>query len=105
MVTQPKKSGGLGIVNFQKHNVALLIKFLDKFYNRADIPWVHLIWSSHYEHKIPHAQNLCGSFWWRDVMKLVENFKEVAVVSPGRGEETLFYFGRINGRSMAPLHL
>jgi hypothetical protein len=38
-------------------------------------------------------------------MKLVENFKEVAVVSPGRGEETLFYFGRINGRSMAPLHL
>jgi hypothetical protein len=33
LVCTPKKCGGLGIVNFQKQNAALLIKFLDKFYN------------------------------------------------------------------------
>jgi hypothetical protein len=35
--------GGLGIVDFQKQNAALLIKFLDKFYNKGDVPWVQLI--------------------------------------------------------------
>jgi hypothetical protein len=31
MVSKPEKSGGLGIVDFQKQNVAMLIKYLDKF--------------------------------------------------------------------------
>jgi hypothetical protein len=34
LVCLPKENGGLGVVNFQKQNAALLIKFLDKFYNR-----------------------------------------------------------------------
>jgi hypothetical protein len=74
MICKPKKSGGLGIVDFQKKNAALLIKFLDKFYNHQDIPWVKLVWHAHYASKVPHAENLCGSFWWRDVLKLVDNF-------------------------------
>jgi hypothetical protein len=43
MVCKPKQSGGLGIVDFQKQNAALLIKFLDKFNNHKDVPWVKLI--------------------------------------------------------------
>jgi hypothetical protein len=39
LVCKPKLKGGLGIVNFQKQNAALLIKFLDKFYNRKALPW------------------------------------------------------------------
>jgi hypothetical protein len=39
LVCLPKKNGGLGVVNFQKQNAALLIKFLDKFYNNMDLPW------------------------------------------------------------------
>jgi hypothetical protein len=39
LVCLPKKNGGLGVVNFQKQNMALLIKFLDKFYNNMDLPW------------------------------------------------------------------
>jgi hypothetical protein len=54
--------GGLGIVNFQKQNAALLIKILDKFYNKRDLPWVNLIWEKHYAGKVPHAESLCGSF-------------------------------------------
>jgi hypothetical protein len=58
----PKEKGGLDVVNFQKQNAALLIKHLDEFYNHRDIPWVHLLWSAYYVSKVPHAENLCGSF-------------------------------------------
>jgi hypothetical protein len=91
MIAKPKQNGGLGIVDFQKQNAALLIKFLDKFYNRKDVPWVNLVWFAHYDNKIPHAENLCGSFWWRDVLKLVDNFRGVAAVTLGMGDTFLFW--------------
>jgi hypothetical protein len=65
MICKPKMRGGLGIVNFQKHNAAFLIKFLDKFYNKRDLPWVSLIWGNHYASRVPHAESLCGSFGGR----------------------------------------
>jgi hypothetical protein len=33
-----KNEGGLGIINIQNQNTTLLMKFLDKFYNHADVP-------------------------------------------------------------------
>jgi hypothetical protein len=95
MICKPKQNGGLGVVDFQKQNAALLLKHLDKFYNHRDIPWVHLIWDAHYDGKIPHAEKLCGSFWWRDVLKLVDNFKGVAGVKHGKGDT--FYIDLIIG--------
>jgi hypothetical protein len=41
--TRSKMKGGLGIVNLRNQNMVLLLKFLDKFYNKRDIPWVNLI--------------------------------------------------------------
>jgi hypothetical protein len=38
-----KEDGGLGIINLRNHNVALLLKFLHKFYKRLDLPWVHIV--------------------------------------------------------------
>jgi hypothetical protein len=90
MVYKPKQSGGLGIVDFQKQYAALLIKFQDKFYNHIDVPWVNLIWHAHYNEKVPHAENLCGSFCWRDVLKLVDNFRGVAAMKLGKGDSFLF---------------
>jgi hypothetical protein len=90
-VCLPKANGGLGVVNFQKQNAALLIKFLDKFYNKMDLPWVSLIWHAHYSDKVPHAEDLCGSFWWRDVMKQVDNFRGISYIKPGRGDTFLFW--------------
>jgi len=37
---RPKDEGGLGILNLQAQNMALLLKFADKFYNRNAAPWV-----------------------------------------------------------------
>jgi hypothetical protein len=90
MVCKPKDKGGLSIVDFQKQNAALLIKFLDKFYNYEEIPWVQLVWDAHYVNRVPHAQDLCGSFWWRDILKLVDNFRGVASVKMGSGNTFLF---------------
>jgi hypothetical protein len=73
MLCKPKNKGGV-VVNFQKHNEDLLLKFLDKFYNKADTPWVKLIWRSYYQSSVPQAENLCGSFWWKDVCKHLDKY-------------------------------
>jgi hypothetical protein len=101
MVCKPKYKGGLGIFNIQKQNAAVLAKFLDKFYNKCELPWVQLICIAHYDGRIPHAENICGSFWWRDVLKQVDNSKVVATVKLGRGDTFHFWYDNwlLNGSS------
>jgi hypothetical protein len=48
LACRPKQKGGLGILDLKKHNEALQMKMLPKFFNKQDIPWVHLIWASRY---------------------------------------------------------
>jgi hypothetical protein len=36
--TKPKRKGGMRAINLRNQNTALLVKHLDKFYNRRDIP-------------------------------------------------------------------
>jgi hypothetical protein len=62
MVCKPKNKGGLGIINLQIKNTALLLKHLHKFYNNEDIPWVHLVRDAYYYQFVPHATVLSGSF-------------------------------------------
>ena len=60
---RPKKEGGLDIIDINKQNKALLMKFLDKFYNHADIPLVKLTWNKLYLNpNTPHGRHLVGSF-------------------------------------------
>jgi hypothetical protein len=71
MVTAPKNKGGLGVKNLYLQNDALLLKHIHKFFNKVDVPWVHLIWSTYYKHKVPHRCTPRGSFWWRDILKVL----------------------------------
>ena len=43
LVTRSKDEGDLGVLDLKSQNEALLLKNLHKFFNRADIPWVHLV--------------------------------------------------------------
>jgi hypothetical protein len=52
---------------------------------------VHLIWFEYYLGAVPHGENLKGSFWWRDVLKQVDNFRGVSFIQPGRGDTFLFW--------------
>jgi hypothetical protein len=36
--SKPKRKGGLGIINLRSQNKALLLKHLDKFYNKKKHP-------------------------------------------------------------------
>lgn len=47
MVTRPKLEGGLGVVNLRTKNDALRMKFLHKFYNKVELPWVQLVWDNY----------------------------------------------------------
>jgi hypothetical protein len=91
MVCKPKKKGGLGVINLKIQNEALLLKFLHKFFNKKDVPWVHLIWNNHYIDKIPHAVDPVGSFWWRDILKLSPILRGISRVQVVDGKTTLFW--------------
>jgi hypothetical protein len=96
--TKPKRKGGLGIINLRAQNQALLLKHLDKFYNKKDIPWVKIIWNSYYSNgEVPHASKDKGSFWWRDVQKLVDQFRGIATCTVGDGTSVLFWSDVWNG--------
>jgi hypothetical protein len=65
MVCIPKEDGGLGVIDLEKQNEALLMKNLDKFFNRKDTPWVSLMWEKYCKNgKLPNSTKK-GSFWWR----------------------------------------
>jgi hypothetical protein len=96
MVCRPTNKGGLGILNLKIQNKGLLLKYLHKFYNKTDTPWVQLLWNS-YTWKIPHAMGPCGSFWWRDVFKLVPIFRGISVCNVGDGSCILFWKDLWNG--------
>jgi len=66
-VVNPKGKEGLGIINLRSQNTTLLLKHLNKLYNKKKIPWMKLVWHAHYSNgEIPHATSDKGSFWWRD---------------------------------------
>jgi len=89
---KPKRKGGLGIINLRSQNKALLLKHLDKFYNKEEIPWVKLIWNAHYPNgQVPHTTTDRGSFWWRDIQKLCDLFRGIVECKIGDGSIVLFW--------------
>jgi hypothetical protein len=91
MICRPKRKGGVGILNLRIQNEGLLLKFLHKFYNKDDTPWVSLVWNAYYSNNIPHVSRPCGSFWWIDVSRLSHLFRGIAKSSIGNGATTLFW--------------
>jgi hypothetical protein len=93
---QAKVQGGLGVINLELQNKALLMKNLHKFYNRADIQWINIIWANHYSHSLPSDKPV-GSFWWRDILKTLEFFKKIAWVEIGDGKTTFLWHDNWDG--------
>lgn len=88
------KEGGLGVINLRVQNESLLLKHLHKFYNHVDIPWVKLVWSKYYsDNWLPSLHGLQrGSLWWRDALKLQQQFKGIATVSLQNGATCLLWY-------------
>jgi hypothetical protein len=67
------------------------MKHLSKFYNRADIPWIHLVWSIYNTTKVPHAARESNFFWWKDVLRLNVIFRGIAKWELGNGSSVCFW--------------
>jgi hypothetical protein len=85
------------VVNLDVQNNALLLKQLDKFYRKADVQWVSLIWHKYYQNVIPHMAREKGSFWWKDILRLHVLYRGVAVCLPSRGDTVAFWEDVIDG--------
>jgi hypothetical protein len=66
------------------------MKHLHKFYNKQDTPWVQLVWN-YYNNEVPHASKLCGSFWWKDIMRLAMKYIPLCKITIGTGDTVLFW--------------
>ena len=91
MVCRSREDGGLRILNIKTQNEALLIKHLHKFFNREDLPWVSLIWECYYSSGNLPGTSKKGSFWWRDIIKLLDKFKGLAKININDGGSSLFW--------------
>lgn len=71
----------------------MLPKFLDKFYNKSDIPWVQLTWSKFYanNHTPLQSRSPVGSFWWKDIINLFSKFVTVVTCKPNKGDTISFW--------------
>lgn len=105
LVCRPKKLGGLGVLNLGIQNEALLLKHLFKFFNKMDVPWVTLIWDTYYASSPPQVTQSYGSFWWRDVMQLYDNFCKLVVPQVHAGDTVVFWLDRWQlGNSAVLMH-
>ena len=98
LVCRPKDQGGLGVINLRVQNQALLMKNLLKFYNHYDIPWVNLIFQAYYNNSnVPHATPNKGSFWWKDCMAHIDDYRGMVSCIIVNGKTILLWKGIWNG--------
>jgi hypothetical protein len=91
MVCRPKNKGGLGIINLRVQNTALLLKHLHKFYNNEDIPRIHLVRDAYYHQVVPHVVVLAGSFWWKSIISMSDEYRSITKCEVGNGSSVLFW--------------
>lgn len=92
LVCSTKENGGLGVLDLEAQNQSLLLKNLHKFYNKANIPWVQLVWTCHYSNgSLPNTQKRRGSFWWWDSLKLLDQYKGMASALVQNGTSCFFW--------------
>jgi hypothetical protein len=80
----------------ETQNEALLHKYLHKFYNNHDLPWVSIIWNNYYLFSRLRGHRRIGSFWWKSLMNLLHNYKSLAYPIIGNGRTILFWDGLWN---------
>jgi hypothetical protein len=80
------------------HNETLLMKNLDNFFTKVDMPWVKLIWSQYYGNgKVTGNSRKC-SFWWRSGLSMLNTFKGLAKTDYSKGDTILFWHDLWNGQ-------
>jgi hypothetical protein len=79
-------------------NDILLMKKLDKFFFKAYLPWVKLLLTQYYDNGKISGNGMKGSFWWRNMLRLLDNFKGIAKVDFSSRDTILFWQDLWNGQ-------
>jgi hypothetical protein len=74
-VIKPKLKARLGVLRLRLENDVLLMKNLYKFFTKADLPGVHLLWPKFYTNgQVPGEVRKC-SLWWKSILMLLNMYK------------------------------
>lgn len=105
-VIRDKESGGLGIGSIFASNISLLVKWVWKFKNDPNAPWVKFIKSIYGENgglTVDQGASSCGSPWGSIVsavktLRLVNiNWEDLCTKKVGNGLKTAFWTDRWKG--------
>ena len=89
---KPKTKGGLGIIDTKSQNEALLMKFLDRFFNSADAMGDFNLDQILLQHTdSTTSQKSCRVFWWKEILKVFDKYQELAICTPNKGNIVLFW--------------
>jgi hypothetical protein len=87
-----KAQGGLGVIDLVIENKAHLFKHLHKFFHKTDVPQVDLTWKAHYTAALaPQARSPRGSFWWRALCRLFDQYRAISKGVVLTGDTTMFW--------------
>jgi len=92
MVARPKLDGGLGVLDLQTHNEAQLSKNFNKFFNKANIPCVQLVWEKNYSNsrlpnytrQVSFGGGICSRFYTSSKVWLLSLLRMVPLVPFGK---------------------
>ena len=98
MPCKPKDEGHLCGINLRTEMKHSLQKNLHKYFNKEDIPWVHIVWEKNYSNGKLSGHTKKGSFLWRDILKLLDSSKGMTLVNIHNGESCLLWLDLCLGR-------
>lgn len=67
------------------------MKNVHKFLNHVDLPWIHLLWELYYPSGSPFEQQGAPSFWWKDNLKHMLDYKKFAECYIQSGQTISFW--------------
>jgi hypothetical protein len=89
--TKHKKEGGLGIINLKCQNNAPLLKNLHNFFNKANCPWVDLIWNNYYPNGTLPDRQTKRIFLVESCSKRLTTFKGIPMVKVENGSTVFLW--------------
>ncbi|OAY69027.1 LINE-1 retrotransposable element ORF2 protein [Ananas comosus] len=99
-ICKSKKKGGLGVLDLDTMNHALLTKWWWKFFSEPHLQWNKLIHDLYYRRRRPLKEGRSfrpSSYWWKGVLGLNKIFKWGALHKLGYGDSIDFWSDRWYG--------
>jgi hypothetical protein len=91
LVCKPKNQGGSGVIKLTTQNDCLFMKHLRKIFNRSNLPRVNMVWEFYYSIALPPAKARDISFWWRDCLKSLPEYKRLASCTVLNGSSVMLW--------------